>query len=782
MTQDETEKSDNVKVSKASGDKRSRQRRGRVLKVVIRRLPPSLCEEELLEQMSPLPEHDSYYFVPAENSMSGNSFCRAYFAFRDHQEVVNFRDKWDGYVFLDERGQDYPAIVEFAPFQKMPRKKPKKPDNKSGTIEQGEFYIIKACLTSAYDGPFARKAFGAHVHHGSTIRIYAASAELHDPEYLKFVETMDTEKEVELPSLEATVEELERRDRELRANNGVPNVVTPLIEFVLAKKMEKVRMREERREEKKRKEAERKRAKEEKRRSRREQTARTARENTIREGSDEDAMSIEDEFHRVTNFRQRFEDVHVSTRGGDRERSNRERTMGGAAGGDRGIERSGDGNRERVAKRERNRRGNKENKKGLGGRTNTSNANYHPSDSNNNRGANDDDELSGPSPIPGRQPGHRDKAERDREYRDSSDRHAKYYDDQREPKPTNQRNNSRVYDGEGDQQTDEPKASRRDRKCRDRDRPREKGKNGTSGGNADNGNRTENKRNRGTTEREDRRDQQQPRDDERRPNDDKLDRLEGRKQHSDRDERGAEYRQDRDSLRGDLGAPVGEKEDRPGGGVRREEYRDREDRRDRADRNERLDRRDKADNGLKKGNNQRERRESNRRKDADNESEYRDGGGGAKARSPKIPAAGGRSGNTGDRRGEERGSSTAAKKDQPKPASKRYSDTRPAPLGKSRVVGREAEDGTSDDGPARGRSTSFDEGSGEAHGGEYSRNMEPHEMRPIPRPQQKESAESGVKKLRNKFRPAMEIYKPGSARKRQDLEREVKSSSPDIQP
>lgn len=74
--------------------------------------------------------------------MGGNSFSRAYFAFRDPQEVVNFRDRWDGYVFLDDRGQEYMAIVEFAPFQKMPRKKPKKPDNKSGTIEQGKPFII----------------------------------------------------------------------------------------------------------------------------------------------------------------------------------------------------------------------------------------------------------------------------------------------------------------------------------------------------------------------------------------------------------------------------------------------------------------------------------------------------------------------------------------------------------------------------------------------------------------------------------------------------------------
>lgn len=81
--------------------------------------------------------HDILSYLIVRFSMGGNSFSRAYFAIRDTQEVVNFRDRWDGYVFLDDQGQEYVAIVEFAPFQKMPRKKPKKPDNKSGTIEQG---------------------------------------------------------------------------------------------------------------------------------------------------------------------------------------------------------------------------------------------------------------------------------------------------------------------------------------------------------------------------------------------------------------------------------------------------------------------------------------------------------------------------------------------------------------------------------------------------------------------------------------------------------------------
>lgn len=35
------------------------------------------------------------------------------------------------------KGQEYPAIVEFAPFQKIAKKRSKKKDPKSGTIEEG---------------------------------------------------------------------------------------------------------------------------------------------------------------------------------------------------------------------------------------------------------------------------------------------------------------------------------------------------------------------------------------------------------------------------------------------------------------------------------------------------------------------------------------------------------------------------------------------------------------------------------------------------------------------
>lgn len=39
-------------------------------------------------------------------------------------------------------GQEYPAIVEFAPFQKVAKKRNKKKDAKSGTIDDGDYFPL----------------------------------------------------------------------------------------------------------------------------------------------------------------------------------------------------------------------------------------------------------------------------------------------------------------------------------------------------------------------------------------------------------------------------------------------------------------------------------------------------------------------------------------------------------------------------------------------------------------------------------------------------------------
>ncbi len=90
----------------------------------MRRLPPSMTEEELKEQLSPLPPHDWFSFVPADErylrkpfeqrrmikfllfSLHPWAYSRAYIAFPNSQsqDVIIFRDQFDGYVFVDSKG------------------------------------------------------------------------------------------------------------------------------------------------------------------------------------------------------------------------------------------------------------------------------------------------------------------------------------------------------------------------------------------------------------------------------------------------------------------------------------------------------------------------------------------------------------------------------------------------------------------------------------------------------------------------------------------------------
>uniref|UniRef100_A0A3Q3IIT4 UPF3 domain-containing protein n=1 Tax=Monopterus albus TaxID=43700 RepID=A0A3Q3IIT4_MONAL len=107
------------------------------LQVVIRRLPPNLSKEQLQEQLSPLPSYDYFEFFPADQSLYPHLFSRAYINFKNLEDILLFRDRFDGYVFIDNKGQEYPAVVEFAPFQKISKKKLKKKDAKAGSIEEG---------------------------------------------------------------------------------------------------------------------------------------------------------------------------------------------------------------------------------------------------------------------------------------------------------------------------------------------------------------------------------------------------------------------------------------------------------------------------------------------------------------------------------------------------------------------------------------------------------------------------------------------------------------------
>ncbi|KAM3910733.1 regulator of nonsense transcripts 3B [Leptodactylus fuscus] len=183
-------------------------------KVVIRRLPPSLTKEQLEEHLQPLPEHDYFEFFANDTSLFPHMFSRAYINFKSPDDIVLFRDRFDGYVFIDHKGQEYPAIVEFAPFQKVAKKKSKKKDSKTGTIDD-------------------------------------------DPEYRKFLDSYSLDEEKLTSTPETLLEEIEARNKEMIAKK-----TTPLLSFLKNRQ----RIRDEKREERRRRELERKRLREEERR------------------------------------------------------------------------------------------------------------------------------------------------------------------------------------------------------------------------------------------------------------------------------------------------------------------------------------------------------------------------------------------------------------------------------------------------------------------------------------------------------------------------------------
>lgn len=102
------------------------------------------------------------YFCPADWSLGAEATSRAYIEFKKEEDVSSicldvprflnlqllklqifiFKDKFDGYVFVDStRGSEYPAIVEYAAFQGLPKSRARKKDKNAATIESEPHFL-----------------------------------------------------------------------------------------------------------------------------------------------------------------------------------------------------------------------------------------------------------------------------------------------------------------------------------------------------------------------------------------------------------------------------------------------------------------------------------------------------------------------------------------------------------------------------------------------------------------------------------------------------------------
>ncbi|KAI9019389.1 Smg-4/UPF3 family-domain-containing protein [Phycomyces nitens] len=91
-------------------------------KVIVRRLPPNLPEEIFMNTVKPWTTDENvdykYYSMEA---------------------VIAFHQGFDGHIFVDSRGNESRAVVEFAPYQKIPKDQ-KTPDTRAGTIDSDPDY------------------------------------------------------------------------------------------------------------------------------------------------------------------------------------------------------------------------------------------------------------------------------------------------------------------------------------------------------------------------------------------------------------------------------------------------------------------------------------------------------------------------------------------------------------------------------------------------------------------------------------------------------------------
>nr|CAD1838886.1 unnamed protein product [Ananas comosus var. bracteatus] len=154
-------------------------------KVVVRRLPPAISEAALVEQIDGrfAGRYNWLCFRPGNSSQKNQRHSRAYINFNRPEDVVEFAEIFDGHIFVNEKGAQYKAVIEYAPSQRVPKESSKK-DGREGTIYK-------------------------------------------DPEYLEFLELLA--KPENLPSAEI---QLERKEAERAAAPKDSVIVTPLMEYV----------------------------------------------------------------------------------------------------------------------------------------------------------------------------------------------------------------------------------------------------------------------------------------------------------------------------------------------------------------------------------------------------------------------------------------------------------------------------------------------------------------------------------------------------------------------
>ncbi|KAL5520728.1 hypothetical protein ACEPAF_2730 [Sanghuangporus sanghuang] len=166
------------------------------LKTIVRRLPPNLPEDVFWQSVQPWVTDETVSwraFYPGKirkkhNVNKEDMPSRAYIAFRTVEKLATFSQAYDGHIFRDKTGNESFAIVEFAPFQKVPPEK-RKVDTRMGTIEQDDdFKSFLASLSTPTSKPSETETIEALV---------AASQPPEQPKTTPLLEALRAEKQAQ---------------------------------------------------------------------------------------------------------------------------------------------------------------------------------------------------------------------------------------------------------------------------------------------------------------------------------------------------------------------------------------------------------------------------------------------------------------------------------------------------------------------------------------------------------------------------------------------------------
>lgn len=180
-------------------------------KIIVRRLPPSMKEEDFLKEVSPLPRHDYFCFFEASSGLGPHAYSRAYINFLNSSDMDSFREKYDNHVFLSKDGREYPAVVENALWHKSPK--------------SGPFYISNSTQLAESEDQ-------------------ATSEVEKDPDFTEFLERLENRKKGPqnslIQTLEANLDELTNLSNAGPSHAGkVTKIITPLIGYVNQKRTSK---------------------------------------------------------------------------------------------------------------------------------------------------------------------------------------------------------------------------------------------------------------------------------------------------------------------------------------------------------------------------------------------------------------------------------------------------------------------------------------------------------------------------------------------------------------